>query len=118
MMINLQEIRQCPPWPSQRDCKPDRLYYWRDTERILNLNILLLPTNEAIVRNAQSERQQSNLLTNDSMILSCMRNYGITLSPPAILISSVSLELPFIVLTTLLEPRITTQQRARKGVVL
>lgn len=52
--------------------------YWRDTERILDLNILFLSTNERILRNAQSERQQSGLLTNDSMIVSCMRSYGIT----------------------------------------
>jgi len=53
--------------------------YWRDTERILNLNVLFLSTNEEIVRNAKAERQQFGLLTNDSMIVSCMRSYGITI---------------------------------------
>ena len=52
--------------------------YWRNTERILELNVLFLSTNERILRNAQSERQQSGLLTNDSMIVSCMRSFGIT----------------------------------------
>ena len=52
--------------------------YWLRTEMILNLNLLLLPTDDSILRNAQRERQQAGLLTNDSMIVSCMRIYGIT----------------------------------------
>jgi predicted nucleic acid-binding protein len=51
--------------------------YWRETERVLALNLLLLPTTEQIVRKAQSERQGTGLLTNDSMIMACMREYGI-----------------------------------------
>ena len=56
---------------------PTLVDYWRETERILALNLLLLSTDEQIVRRAQSERQASGLLTNDSMIMSCMREYGI-----------------------------------------
>jgi predicted nucleic acid-binding protein len=51
--------------------------YWQQTQRILSLNLLLLPTNESIVRAAQAERQGAGLLTNDSMIVSCMRDFGI-----------------------------------------
>ncbi len=51
--------------------------YWRETERILELNLLFFATNERIVRSAQPERNSASLLTNDSMILSCMREYGI-----------------------------------------
>ncbi len=51
--------------------------YWKETRRILNLNLLLLATNEVIIYNAQPERQAAGLLTNDSMIVACMRDYGI-----------------------------------------
>ena len=56
---------------------PRLIDYWRETERILALNLLFFSTNERIVRSAQSERQGAGLLTNDSMIMSCMREYGI-----------------------------------------
>jgi predicted nucleic acid-binding protein len=59
-------------------CIPGLTAYWRDTQRLLSLNLLLLPLDEAILRAAQSERQQASLLTNDSMIASCMRLYGIS----------------------------------------
>jgi predicted nucleic acid-binding protein len=51
--------------------------YWLETERILALNLLFFSTDEAIVRKAQPERQNAGILTNDSMILSWMREYGI-----------------------------------------
>lgn len=51
--------------------------YWHDTEVILNLNIMLFSTDEQIVRGAQPQRQQALVLTNDSMILAWMREYGI-----------------------------------------
>jgi predicted nucleic acid-binding protein len=51
--------------------------YWHDTERILALNLLFFSTDEQIVRNAQPERTSACVLTNDSMILSWMREYGI-----------------------------------------
>jgi predicted nucleic acid-binding protein len=51
--------------------------YWSDTQRILDLNLLLVSTREGILRQAHSERQEAALLTNDSMIISCMRDMGI-----------------------------------------
>lgn len=61
------------PWviPSLTD-------YWRNTERLLALNLVLMPANETIMRGAQAERQAAALLTNDSLIVSCMREYGLT----------------------------------------
>lgn len=56
---------------------PKLVDYWRETEKILALNLLLFSTDEQMVRSAHSERQVSGLLTNDSMIMSCMREYGI-----------------------------------------
>jgi len=35
--------------------------------------------NEAIVRGANVERVAAGLLTNDSMVVSCMREYGLSL---------------------------------------
>ena len=52
--------------------------YWDDTIRLLNLNLLLLPANESILRSAQNERQAAGLLTNDSLIISFMREYGLS----------------------------------------
>ncbi len=67
--------------PNELKEKPDAVKqltdYWQRTQRILNLNLLLLSTDDSIVRGAQAERQAAGLLTNDSMIVSCMRNYGI-----------------------------------------
>jgi predicted nucleic acid-binding protein len=57
---------------------PGLTTYWQHTEKILNLNLLLLTTDEPIIRNAHLGRQSCGLLTNDSMILSCMRFYEIT----------------------------------------
>jgi predicted nucleic acid-binding protein len=56
---------------------PTLFDYWHDTERILALNLLFFSTDEQIVRGAQPERQSAGVLTNDSMILSWMREYGI-----------------------------------------
>ncbi len=52
--------------------------YWRNTERLLALNLLFVPVNGAILRGAHAERQAAGLLTNDSMIVSCMREYGVS----------------------------------------
>jgi predicted nucleic acid-binding protein len=52
--------------------------YWLDTQRILALNLLFMPVNETIVRNAQIVRQEAGLLTNDSMIVAGMREYGLS----------------------------------------
>ncbi|MEW6211041.1 MAG: type II toxin-antitoxin system VapC family toxin [Acidobacteriota bacterium] len=60
------------------DLIPGLTDYWTKTEMLLDLNLLFLSTDESIVRRAQSERQTYGLLTNDSMILSCMHRYGIS----------------------------------------
>ena len=52
--------------------------YWIDTQRILALNLLFMPVNETIIRNAQTVRQEAGLLTNDSMIVAGMREYGLS----------------------------------------
>src|ERR1017187_4060748 len=52
--------------------------YWLDTQRILALNLLFMPVNETIIRNAQTVRQEVGLLTNDSMIVAGMREYGLS----------------------------------------
>ena len=51
--------------------------YWQDTQRILALNLLFLSSDEDITRKAQVERDQAHLLTNDSLIVACMRTYQI-----------------------------------------
>ena len=56
---------------------PGLVNYWRETERILALNLLLFSTHDDLVRNAQLERSSASLMTNDSMIVSCMRELGI-----------------------------------------
>jgi predicted nucleic acid-binding protein len=51
--------------------------YWRNTERVLALNLLFIPLYEEILRTAYGERQAAGLLTNDSMIVSSMRSFGV-----------------------------------------
>jgi len=51
--------------------------YWRYILRILELNILWLPSEESIHRSANRERQAHGLLTNDSLIVATMREYAI-----------------------------------------
>jgi predicted nucleic acid-binding protein len=52
--------------------------YWLNTQRMLALNLLFMPVNETIIRNAQAVRQEAGLLTNDSMIVAGMREYGLS----------------------------------------
>ncbi len=52
--------------------------YWVNTRRLLDLNIVLLPMEQDIVVGAQTERLNAGLLTNDSVIVSAMREYGIS----------------------------------------
>lgn len=52
--------------------------YWLNTIRVLDLNLLLLSTEEDVVRLAHGQRQAAGLLTNDSMIVACMSGLGIT----------------------------------------
>lgn len=56
---------------------PQLTEYWNYTKRLLDQGLLLLATNETQTRNAQSHRQRASLLTNDSLIVACMRDYGI-----------------------------------------
>ena len=51
--------------------------YWQRTEQVLGLDILFVPASEALLRQAQVERMTCGLLTNDSLIVACMRHYGI-----------------------------------------
>lgn len=52
--------------------------YWVNTQRLLALNILFLPMEKKIVVRAQAERMNAGLLTNDSIIVAAMREYGIS----------------------------------------
>lgn len=52
--------------------------YWKSVERLLALNLLFVPVNEPILRGAYAERKAAGLLTNDSMIVSSMREYGVS----------------------------------------
>ncbi|HEV2196344.1 MAG TPA: type II toxin-antitoxin system VapC family toxin [Candidatus Acidoferrum sp.] len=52
--------------------------YWHNTERVLALNIVFLPMEKNIVVGAQTERVKAGLLTNDSIIVATMREYGIS----------------------------------------
>jgi len=52
--------------------------YWQRTERIFKLNLLIFSSDESLIRAAQIERQSFGLLTNDSMIVACMRQQGIS----------------------------------------
>ncbi|MFV1980022.1 MAG: type II toxin-antitoxin system VapC family toxin [Rhodothermia bacterium] len=51
--------------------------YWVTTRRILGLNLLFLATEREVLIQAHQERQTAGLLTNDSMIVACMRNLGL-----------------------------------------
>lgn len=53
--------------------------YWVNTQRVLALNLLKLPTEENIVVRAQQERDSAGLLTTDSVIVAAMREYGVTM---------------------------------------
>jgi len=52
--------------------------YWVNTQRLLALNVVILPTEQDIVMGAQTERVNAGLLTNDSIIVAAMREYGIS----------------------------------------
>lgn len=51
--------------------------YWAEIERLLSFNLLFLSVDEAIVRAAQSVRTAAGLLNNDSIVVSCMKRFGI-----------------------------------------
>lgn len=51
--------------------------YWENVLQIMKLNVLFVSLSDAIVRTAQKEREDNGLLTNDSLIVSSMRDWGI-----------------------------------------
>ena len=51
--------------------------YWVNTLRLLALNLLLLPMELGIIKRAHTERINAGLLTNDSIIIAAMREYGV-----------------------------------------
>jgi predicted nucleic acid-binding protein len=51
--------------------------YWTKAESILGMNIMVLPTDEARHRRAHLVRSAEGLLTNDSLIVAAMREYGL-----------------------------------------
>ncbi len=52
--------------------------YWAEIERLLSLNLLILTVDEDTIRAAQTERAEYGLLNNDSLVVACMRQYGIS----------------------------------------
>ena len=52
--------------------------YWAGVERVLAMNILFVPVDEAIVRTAYPIRQQNGLVNNDSLIVAFMKHLGLT----------------------------------------
>ena len=51
--------------------------YWAQTSAIFGLNILVLPSDESRLRRAQTIRARHGLLTNDSLIVAAMEEFGI-----------------------------------------
>lgn len=51
--------------------------YWAQTVRIFGLNILILASDEPRLHRADTMRSRHGLLTNDSLILAAMDEYGI-----------------------------------------
>lgn len=51
--------------------------YWRQTQTLLNLGIVLLPLSREILIEAQQRRQAHGLLTNDSVLLALMSSMGV-----------------------------------------
>ena len=51
--------------------------YWMQTSAIFDLNILVLTSDEARLHRAQTIRARHGLLTNDSLIVAAMEEFGI-----------------------------------------
>lgn len=51
--------------------------YWKQTASIFGLNILVLPSEESRLHRAQIIRSRHGLLTNDSLIVPAMEEFGI-----------------------------------------
>jgi len=54
------------------------IHYWTAVHRILAMNILFVPIDEATIRTAQAVRVQSGLLNNNSLIAASMMRLGLT----------------------------------------
>jgi predicted nucleic acid-binding protein len=52
--------------------------YWVNTQGLLALNLVFIPMELRIVIGAQRERVATGLLTNDSIIVAAMQEYGIS----------------------------------------
>jgi predicted nucleic acid-binding protein len=51
--------------------------YWAQTSAMFGLNILVLATDEARLQRGQTIRVRHGLLTNDSLIVAAMEEFGI-----------------------------------------
>ncbi|MDO8585948.1 MAG: type II toxin-antitoxin system VapC family toxin [Armatimonadota bacterium] len=51
--------------------------YWNQVERILQLNLIIVPADEARMRAANAIRAAYGLLTNDSMVVAAMEERGL-----------------------------------------
>jgi predicted nucleic acid-binding protein len=74
-MCAVQAMRYLSQNPAQVRLLTD---YWVNTQRLLALNLLFVPVEVGIVTGAQTERANAGLLTNDSIIVAAMREYGIS----------------------------------------
>ncbi len=52
--------------------------YWQQMQAVLGLNLIILETKQTRLHKAHAERANYGLLTNDSLIVAAMREYGIT----------------------------------------
>jgi len=53
--------------------------YWLQTQAILRINITILPIGETWLYGAHAVRSSYGMLTNDSLIVAAMRNYGLSM---------------------------------------
>jgi predicted nucleic acid-binding protein len=74
-MCAAQAMRYLSQNPAQVRLLTD---YWVNTQRLLALNLLFVPVEVGIVTGAQTERANAGLLTNDSIIVAAVREYGIS----------------------------------------
>ncbi|MGA3209790.1 MAG: PIN domain-containing protein [Terriglobales bacterium] len=53
--------------------------YWKDVHNLLTFNLLLVAVDEHVLLAAHVERHEYGLLHNDSLVVACMRLYGISM---------------------------------------
>lgn len=51
--------------------------YWARMLSLLSMNLLVLPVEERTLHAAQAAREEAGLLCNDSIVVACMREFGI-----------------------------------------